>query len=110
MPQSPTATATRRVRCSWLTGTSGTGTGCGTRCSPPGSESRFSRRPAVGTRTGPCRHGWLMATDNRRDLLTTERTDPPQDPSVEQEQPPGVLRKAIAASAVGNATEWFDYG
>jgi MFS transporter, MHS family, proline/betaine transporter len=24
--------------------------------------------------------------------------------------PPGVLRKAIAASAIGNATEWFDYG
>ncbi|MGV0655553.1 MFS transporter [Mycolicibacterium thermoresistibile] len=42
--------------------------------------------------------------------MTTERTDPPQDPSVEQEQPPGVLRKAIAASAIGNATEWFDYG
>ncbi|WNG87516.1 MFS transporter [Mycobacterium sp. ITM-2016-00317] len=27
-----------------------------------------------------------------------------------QDQPPGVLRKAIAASAIGNATEWFDYG
>ncbi|HEY9290426.1 MAG TPA: MFS transporter [Microlunatus sp.] len=27
-----------------------------------------------------------------------------------QEQPPGVIRKAIAASAVGNFTEWFDYG
>lgn len=24
--------------------------------------------------------------------------------------PPGVLKKAIAASAIGNATEWFDYG
>jgi MFS transporter, MHS family, proline/betaine transporter len=24
--------------------------------------------------------------------------------------PPGVLRRAIAASAMGNATEWFDYG
>ncbi|MCJ2187156.1 MFS transporter [Novosphingobium beihaiensis] len=24
--------------------------------------------------------------------------------------PPGVLRRAIAASAIGNATEWFDYG
>src|SRR5262245_66274756 len=23
---------------------------------------------------------------------------------------PGVVRKAIAASALGNATEWFDYG
>lgn len=34
-----------------------------------------------------------------------------QPPSTaEQEQPPGVVRKAIAASAVGNATEWFDYG
>jgi hypothetical protein len=23
---------------------------------------------------------------------------------------PGLLRRAIAASALGNATEWFDYG
>ncbi len=23
---------------------------------------------------------------------------------------PGLLRRAIAASAIGNATEWFDYG
>ncbi|MFZ5721670.1 MAG: MFS transporter [Pseudomonadota bacterium] len=30
--------------------------------------------------------------------------DDMQDPS------PGVLRRAIAASAIGNATEWFDYG
>jgi len=28
----------------------------------------------------------------------------------EAEAPPGVLRRAIAASAIGNATEWFDYG
>lgn len=27
-----------------------------------------------------------------------------------QEAPPGLLRRAIAASAIGNATEWFDYG
>lgn len=26
------------------------------------------------------------------------------------EVPPGTLRRAIAASAIGNATEWFDYG
>ena len=26
------------------------------------------------------------------------------------DQPPAVVRKAIAASAIGNATEWFDYG
>lgn len=31
-------------------------------------------------------------------------------PSVETEPPPGVLKKAITASAIGNATEWFDYG
>ena len=24
--------------------------------------------------------------------------------------PPSVLKKAVAASAIGNATEWFDYG
>jgi metabolite-proton symporter len=33
-----------------------------------------------------------------------------QPPTVEIEPPPGVLKKAIAASAIGNATEWFDYG
>jgi MHS family proline/betaine transporter-like MFS transporter len=33
-----------------------------------------------------------------------------KEPTAENEQPPGVLRKAIAASAIGNATEWFDYG
>lgn len=27
-----------------------------------------------------------------------------------QEVPPNVLKRAIAASAIGNATEWFDYG
>ncbi|KKW65916.1 MFS transporter [Mycolicibacterium elephantis] len=31
-------------------------------------------------------------------------------PTAEKEQPAGVVRKAIAASAIGNATEWFDYG
>ncbi|MEV0291544.1 MFS transporter [Kribbella sp. NPDC050820] len=31
-------------------------------------------------------------------------------PPVETEPPPGVLKRAIAASAIGNATEWFDYG
>ncbi len=33
-----------------------------------------------------------------------------QPPTVEKEPPKEVLRKAIAASAIGNATEWFDYG
>lgn len=30
--------------------------------------------------------------------------------SERSDQPPGVLRRAITASALGNATEWFDYG
>lgn len=33
-----------------------------------------------------------------------------QSPTAEQETSPAVTRKAIAASAIGNATEWFDYG
>ena len=35
---------------------------------------------------------------------------PPQSAVITADQPPGVVRKAIAASAIGNATEWFDYG
>ncbi len=31
-------------------------------------------------------------------------------PGTDEAAPPGVLRRAIAASAIGNATEWFDYG
>lgn len=27
-----------------------------------------------------------------------------------QAVPPGLLLKAVAASAIGNATEWYDYG
>ncbi|MCX2929364.1 MFS transporter [Mycobacterium sp. CVI_P3] len=34
----------------------------------------------------------------------------PRPPAADKEPPPGVLKKAIAASAIGNATEWFDYG
>lgn len=30
--------------------------------------------------------------------------------TAKHEVPPNVLRKAIGASAIGNATEWFDYG
>ena len=40
-------------------------------------------------------------------------SDQPTDGSAAQthdDAPPGVLRKAITASALGNATEWFDYG
>jgi MFS transporter, MHS family, proline/betaine transporter len=39
--------------------------------------------------------------------------DPEQPPNptvATADSPPGVVRKAIAASAIGNATEWFDYG
>jgi MFS family permease len=34
---------------------------------------------------------------------------PPQAVSTD-DVPPDVLKKAVAASAIGNATEWFDYG
>ena len=37
-------------------------------------------------------------------------SDASRSVTVEKEPPPGVLKKAIAASAIGNATEWFDYG
>ncbi|MBY0287856.1 MAG: MFS transporter [Mycobacteriaceae bacterium] len=37
-------------------------------------------------------------------------SDEANTPTVENEPPPEVTRKAIAASAIGNATEWFDYG
>jgi MFS transporter, MHS family, proline/betaine transporter len=37
--------------------------------------------------------------------------DQPQRPTVSTDDvSPDVLRKAVAASAIGNATEWFDYG
>jgi metabolite-proton symporter len=42
--------------------------------------------------------------------VTKEDAVEPVQPTVETEPPPGVLKKAIAASAIGNATEWFDYG
>jgi MHS family proline/betaine transporter-like MFS transporter len=35
---------------------------------------------------------------------------PPRSTVAPADAPPGVVRKAIAASAIGNATEWFDYG
>ena len=39
--------------------------------------------------------------------MVSEQAHPP---TAEPESPPGVVRKAVAASAIGNATEWFDYG
>jgi MHS family proline/betaine transporter-like MFS transporter len=39
--------------------------------------------------------------------VSSEQAHPP---ALETESAPGVVRKAIAASAIGNATEWFDYG
>jgi MFS transporter, MHS family, proline/betaine transporter len=35
---------------------------------------------------------------------------PPQSTATANDVPPDVLKKAVAASAIGNATEWFDYG
>ncbi|BBX19558.1 MFS transporter [Mycolicibacterium duvalii] len=34
----------------------------------------------------------------------------PASSDTENEPPPGVVRRAVGASAIGNATEWFDYG
>lgn len=36
--------------------------------------------------------------------------DQPAQPISTEDVPPSVLKKAVAASAIGNATEWFDYG
>ena len=35
---------------------------------------------------------------------------PPPSTNTTDDVPPDVLKKAVAASAIGNATEWFDYG
>ncbi|AIY49262.2 general substrate transporter [Mycolicibacterium fortuitum subsp. fortuitum DSM 46621 = ATCC 6841 = JCM 6387] len=41
-----------------------------------------------------------------------ETSDSPEtaEPATVEETPPEVQRRAVAASAIGNATEWFDYG
>ena len=36
--------------------------------------------------------------------------DQPLQSAAQTDPSPGVLKKAVAASAIGNATEWFDYG
>jgi MFS transporter, MHS family, proline/betaine transporter len=40
--------------------------------------------------------------------MVSERS--PRSSFAPVDSPPAVVRKAIAASAIGNATEWFDYG
>jgi MFS family permease len=37
-------------------------------------------------------------------------SDQPSQSTATKDVPPDVLKKAVAASAIGNATEWFDYG
>ncbi|MGV0581166.1 MFS transporter [Mycolicibacterium elephantis] len=44
------------------------------------------------------------------DTRGSEPSARPPQPTPEMDQPPAVVRKAIAGSAIGNATEWFDYG
>ncbi|WP_369806767.1 MFS transporter [Mycobacterium sp. E802] len=43
---------------------------------------------------------------------TNDTSDPSESPdqSAVEDTPPEVQRRAVAASAIGNATEWFDYG
>ncbi|SDT34551.1 MFS transporter [Microlunatus soli] len=42
--------------------------------------------------------------------MSSAQSVPAADGPKPKDAPPGVLRKAIAGSAIGNATEWFDYG
>jgi MHS family proline/betaine transporter-like MFS transporter len=44
---------------------------------------------------------------DEEDPVSAEEAHPP---TVETESAPDVVRKAVVASAIGNATEWFDYG
>src|ERR1700709_2593480 len=44
---------------------------------------------------------------DEEDPVDSEQAHPP---TVMTDPPPDVVRKAVAASAIGNATEWFDYG
>ncbi|MDT5105152.1 MAG: transporter, family, proline/betaine transporter, partial [Mycobacterium sp.] len=44
---------------------------------------------------------------DEEDPVGSEQAHPP---TVMTDPPPEVVRKAVAASAIGNATEWFDYG
>ncbi|MGE2691770.1 MFS transporter [Mycolicibacterium pulveris] len=44
------------------------------------------------------------------DTRESEPSANPPQPGPPKDQPPAVVRKAIGASAIGNATEWFDYG
>lgn len=44
------------------------------------------------------------------DAREAEPSAHPPHSTAEKDQPPAIVRKAIAASAIGNATEWFDYG
>src|SRR5690554_1755362 len=50
------------------------------------------------------RGGWMNSTTDEH--LIGEDVPPGSANAV----PPGVLKRAITASAIGNATEWFDYG
>jgi MHS family proline/betaine transporter-like MFS transporter len=42
--------------------------------------------------------------------MSSAQSVPAADGNAPKDAPPGVLRKAIAGAAIGNATEWFDYG
>src|SRR5690606_15198448 len=81
--------------------------------SGPGRASAELPDPATH-HPGLGRAGPACAGRNRGGFMT----DPSLHPPIGADIPPGhteavpkpVLRRAIAASAMGNATEWFDYG
>jgi MHS family proline/betaine transporter-like MFS transporter len=53
------------------------------------------------------RKGPAAATSLEEGLMASSAT---HHAAAADEAPPGLLRRAIAAAAIGNATEWFDYG
>ena len=54
------------------------------------------QRPKVSSTRGGSR--WATLINLQHSTVSTD------------DVPPDVLKKAVAASAIGNATEWFDYG
>lgn len=51
-----------------------------------------------------------MGTADSDSTSTSGKAPETVEPTSVEETPPEVQRRAVAASAIGNATEWFDYG
>src|SRR5256885_9655016 len=71
-------------------------------------KSRRVTLQRIGMPTGDTASG--HPSDAQRDREEKVMTTAAPHTPAATDAPPGVLRRAIAASAIGNATEWFDYG